>query len=72
MCEPVGECHPLAVIACSGIRLRWHITPRSQVDVTVRHLLWPLITTSEPTRHLVEEGFTRTAVELESGARPVN
>ena len=29
--EPVGECHPLAVIACSGNRPRWHITPRSQV-----------------------------------------
>ena len=25
MREPVGECHPLAVIACSRIRLTWHV-----------------------------------------------
>ena len=57
MGEPVGECRPLAVIACSGNRPRWHITPRSLADVTVRPLLWPLITTFEPTRYIVDEGF---------------
>ena len=31
-----GECHPLAMIACSGNRTTWHTTPRSQADVTVR------------------------------------
>ena len=25
MREPVGECHPLAVIACSENRPRWHM-----------------------------------------------
>ena len=62
----------LVVIVCSGIRLRWYIMPRSQVEVTVRPLLWLLITTFEPTRHIVEEGFTRTALELESEVRPLN
>ena len=53
MREPVGWCHPFAVIACSGNRPRWHITPRLQADVTVRPLPWPPITTFEPTRHNV-------------------
>ena len=53
MREPVGECHPLAVIACSGNRPRWHITPRLQADVTVRALPWPPITTFAPTRQNV-------------------
>ena len=35
MREPVEECHTLAVIACSENRTRWHITPRSQADVTL-------------------------------------
>ena len=25
MREPVGKCHPLAVIACSRTRLTWHV-----------------------------------------------
>ena len=55
MREPVGECHPLAVIACSGNRPRWHISPRSPADVTIRPIPWPLIKTLEPARHIVEE-----------------
>ena len=58
MRELVAECHTLAVIACSGHRPRWHTTPRSQADVTVRSLPWPLITL-EPTRHIVEERVSR-------------
>ena len=40
MREPVGECHPLAVIACSRNRLE-----RTQADMTVRPCSSPRATT---------------------------
>ena len=40
MREPVGECHSLAMTACSRYRPRWHTSPRSQADVTVRPFPW--------------------------------
>ena len=32
----LGECDPLAIIACSRHRPRWRVWPRSHADVTVR------------------------------------
>ena len=40
MREPVGECHPLAMTACTKNRPRWRASPRSQADVTVRPFPW--------------------------------
>ena len=42
MREPVGECHPLAVIACSGRRPTWHTAPGSRAEATVRPPPWQL------------------------------
>ena len=38
----LGACvsHQLAVIACSRHRPRWHTSPRSQADLTVRPFSW--------------------------------
>ena len=43
MREPVGRVPPpWAMIACSRHRPRWHISPRSQADVSVRLFPWSL------------------------------
>ena len=34
MRDPLGECHSLAMTACTRNRPRWHASPRSQADVT--------------------------------------
>ena len=39
MREPVGECHSLAMIACSRHTPKWHTSPRLQADVTVGPLI---------------------------------
>ena len=64
MREPVGgSAIPCAMTACSRYRPRWHISPRSQAEVTVRPFPWLQHVTSSFPR-VFEHAFCQCLVSF--------